>query len=341
MDRTEKFIFYADTVLNCIPIVNTINSGLQALYKLAHRVDSVSPVASGFRTSLKIHVLSKSDFEYLVGATPILGNFYALAKLGLALCCAVREYYLDKALDQENAEVLHLYLQTHSLGKDEWGGIFRRAMESSNLLFEKVFYSRGDDWDAQFLINEGISRYTQAIGTQDEALYLENTKTILSYWEDRKNIDTESIFLVLELFLEESNEELVARAIALLPNMLFLDDAVEVLLKFSSQAVNGLMQELRDSLIEKIRGSSPRAFLTYHNRVMRECLIGQMNAAERDFCLGILNKLWNQIGSVAIKQAIQEAAKSGQLDFLKWMAEREGLSFCERRNFEGPVAYSR
>ncbi len=98
MPNVEKIIKGADAVLNCLPIVSTVNSAAQALYRSAHKVDLFNPVAPGLKRKLHIHILSRDTVDLIISAIPLVGNLYSLGKLIAAALCGFDDDLITSTL---------------------------------------------------------------------------------------------------------------------------------------------------------------------------------------------------------------------------------------------------
>src|SRR3990167_6703237 len=176
MVNFEKFIKGTDAGLNCVPIVNTINNAAQAIYKLAHRVDVLNPVAPGLKTTIKIHILNKDIFGCFVEALPIFGNLLALGKLVLSIINGFDDD-LMWAVIRNNAEVVHLCLGNNALNDPNRADrIFgQSAYSSNNEIFRQVLNSH-DDWSSQNLMH-GLSNCYLARDNN-----VANANDILDFW---------------------------------------------------------------------------------------------------------------------------------------------------------------
>ncbi len=231
MANLEKIVKGADAVLNCIPIVNTVNCAAQALYRLAHKVDAHNPVAPGLKTSIKIHVLSQEKWRLVAMSLPIIGNMIALWELIKSIFHGFRDD-LSTAVCQNNKELVRLCLANNALSDPERATrVLRLAgSASSNEVFNLILQDR-KEWSSESLL--------EALGSC--LIGEENANTILDYWEDHKlgYCDAQDGSRVLFNFLEYGKTDLADRVIGLLPETLPYASLEKILLNFSCAQYDG------------------------------------------------------------------------------------------------------
>ncbi len=191
MANFEKIVRVTDAALDCIPIVSSITNAAHAIYKLAHKVDALSPVAPGLKTSIKIHSLSKENLVCLIVSVPILGNLTALSVFVWRAIhrfdylpgrfWPVHDDDLTTAVIRNNQEIVHLCLGNNPLNDpDRANRIFGLSAHSSNNeTFRQVLRHR-EDWSAEVLMH-GLLRCWVA-NEQNVA----NANDILDFWTAHK-----------------------------------------------------------------------------------------------------------------------------------------------------------
>lgn len=277
----ERTILRTDAVLNCIPIVNTVNNIAQALYKLALRVDTQNPVTPGLKTSIQIYILSKENLELFATAIPIFGNFFAFAKLALSICIGldfVRGDPLMSAVLDNNQEIAHLCVGNGELENPARADlIFRQsASRSNNETFREILNGR-QDWDSSTLL----------MGLLSPPLTPQNAHDILDFWRaQNKKISPNNLYhamRVIQEFLKAGNTDLVDRVIDILPEGIpfdylysssFLRDS-SLLLNYLCPRYNyqgeslrtPLTAEQRDRLLAKSRKPSMNELFNYCDEI--------------------------------------------------------------------------
>lgn len=79
MTKFQKILNYTGTIIDYIPGVATIVNGSILIYQRAHKVNQVAnPVSKGWKSDLKIYVLSKNKVAATASLVPVLGNIAAL-----------------------------------------------------------------------------------------------------------------------------------------------------------------------------------------------------------------------------------------------------------------------
>ncbi len=332
MANFEKIVKVSDAILNCIPGLSTINNVVQAIYKLAHRVDALNPVAPGLKTSIKIHVLSKENFDYFIGAIPILGNLVNL----VALICYGLEDNLIKAVYRNNKEIVHLSLGNNALNNPNRAEeVFRKAAYGSNNEIFQLILNHRDDWDAKSLINalQGCR------SASDDKIAKANS--ILDYWEahgrvlDMKN-ERWSAIHTLEDFLKEGKVDLAERIIQILPENIPFRDIKEILFKYSCcqydyadelQQTGVLTEENRNALLAKSSKPSLKELEEYYNSVGYALKNNKTSENYRETHFDTLNKLLNlaQLQSDEIIEFIFCTLRHGEFAFIESLvAKHEG-----------------
>jgi hypothetical protein len=267
MAHFEKIVKVSDAVLDCIPIASTLSNAAQALYKLAHKVDALNPVAPGLKTSLKIHVLSKTNLSCFVGAIPILGNLLKLVGLVLHAICGFRDDLMD-AVSQNNGEIVHLSLCNGALDSPERArDALRLATARSDYAILKQILDRGD-WSAESL----MYALNGSCYSSDDDRWAVKVKSILDYWDANGKLldlaDIRNVFkptILLKHFLETGKEDLAERVIKILPKDLPFILIKEILGLYSCPQFDRsynikktavLTEENRQMLIDKSRKPS-------------------------------------------------------------------------------------
>lgn len=197
----------------CEFFVGTFSTGLQLIYKLAHKVNAVAnPVKTSWIDDIKIHVLSKSKFECFIGMIPVLGGISKLVDL---IKNGFRDNFM-KALKLNNIEVIKLFLARHPL-KDTKQAIkylLSPASSSSPEGFKLIFHSRL--WDLASIIK--ILLHTSASND------FKNINTFLDYYEKHFNntkLTNDQISRLVEALshcIEDKHHEAAIRIVKLLPS---------------------------------------------------------------------------------------------------------------------------
>jgi hypothetical protein len=276
MANVEKIIKNVDTVLNCIPVLNTINSLAQGIYKLAHKVDTLNPVAPGFKTSLKIHVLSKENSDYWITALPIIGNLIALVDLVLSIIHGFKEDLLMNAVLRSNAEVVHLCLGNNPLhDPDRADDVLRQSAHSSNNeTFKQALKARAE-WSSDSLLHALNGCWTAA--DRNAA----NANDILDYWvAHRRVVDAANpspSVHAFEMFLKNGKVALAERVLEILPEGIHFRALKDILLNYScvrydyaGERIMGtgvLTEEQRHVLIAKSTRPSLELLKEYYGSV--------------------------------------------------------------------------
>ena len=257
MVNFAKIVKGTDAVLNCIPIVSTINNATQAMYKLAHRVDALNPVAPGLKTSIKIHVLNKDNFTYFIESIPLLGNLIALSTLILSILHGFDDD-LIRAVCRNNKEVVHLCLASNALhDPDRADSVFRQAaLRSNNEVFTQILSHR-QDWSAKSLIQ---ALQSCCGGSIDEIL---NANSILDYLDQHAEQVLSTPYnkiYALETSLAQGRTALAGRVIRMLPDNTCVSHIHTILIAHSCPHYNDqgeleeagvLTEEQRHALIAK------------------------------------------------------------------------------------------
>ena len=299
MANFGKIIEGTDIVLNCIPIVNTVNSAAQAIYKLAHKVDVLNPVAPGLKTSIKIHVLTKDNFDCFIAAIPILGNLVSLVQLVQFMLHGFDDQRMLYAVVRNDKEIVHLSLGNGMLSdRDKADRIFGQAAHSSNNEVFRQILNHRDDWSAKSLI-DGLAS-CRAAGDDHVA----NANDILDYWTAHRRVlvdsyDLYSAIRILEEFLKKGETDLVGRILGILPDSFPFRYIQELLLEHSCSQydylgdlaeMSVLTEAHRNALIEKSARPSLEALRKYYSSVGHE-LKSRTFENYRETHFAILSKL--------------------------------------------------
>lgn len=310
MANFEKIVKVTDAVLDCIPIVSSITNAAHAIYKLAHKVDALSPVAPGLKTSIKIHSLSKDNFDCFVGFVPILGNIFKLIEFVLraihrfdytpgGILGLTRDDDLITAVCRNNREIVHLCLGNNALNTpDRADDILRQAAHSSNNdVFRQVFNHR-DDWNAKSLINalEGCWFVTDTNAP--------NATDILDFWTAHGRVldadDMYSATSTIKDFLKRGRTALAGRVIGILPEEVPFYRMKDILLKYSCAQYNYrgeveetgvLTAEQRNALIAKSTRPSLEQLKEYYGSVGYQLSRNRTPDNYRETHFDILNQL--------------------------------------------------
>ncbi|HSX03367.1 MAG TPA: hypothetical protein VLG76_01415 [Rhabdochlamydiaceae bacterium] len=307
MADLEKIVKGTDAVLNCIPIVNTINNAAQALYKLAHRVDVLNPVAPGLKTTIKVHILNKKYYDYLLAAIPIFGNLFALVELIQFILSGFKddEDALLRAVIQNNTEVVHLCLGNNPLSDpvraDRILGL--AAYSSNNETFKQVLYHR-DDWTAQHLMHGLRNCWYES----DDKIA--NANDILDFWTAHERVlDAGEIYSAtssIEDFLKKGRTALVGRVIGILPKEVPFYSLKDILRNYSCaqfaqrgdevQAIGVLTTEQRNTLIGKTTKLSFELLKDYYFTVACQLKHDRLASDFREIHFDTLNRLLDLAG---------------------------------------------
>ena len=272
MTNFERLVKSTDAVFNCIPIVNTINIAAQAIYKLAHKVDTLNPVAPGLKTSIKIHVLNKDDIRCFIESLPIIGN---MMSLGLLINSLLRGFDDDlmKAVRLNNKEVVHLCLGNNALNDpDRADRVLRHAaIWSRDEIFRQVLNHR-DDWNTKSLINalKGVC-WVDNDGSELCA------NDILNFWTAHRRVldagDIDIATSIIENKLSSGRTALAGRVIGILPEEVPFSHMQNILLKYSCAQYDSqgeiketgvLTEEQKNALIGKSTRPSSRELRDYY-----------------------------------------------------------------------------
>lgn len=286
MANFEKIVRVTDAALDCIPIVSSVTNAAHAIYKLAHKVDALSPVAPGLKTSIKIHSLSKDNFDCFIGFVPILGNIFKLIEFVLraihhfdykpgGILGATRDDNLLTAVCRNNKEIVHLCLGNNALDDPERAhDILRQAAYiSNNEVFRQVFHHR-DDWNAKSLVNalRGCCFVTDTNAP--------NATDILDFWTaHRRVLDADDIYSAtstIKDILKRGRAALAGRVIEILPGEVSFHRMEDILLKYSCAQYNYrgeveetgvLTAEQRNALIAKTARPSLEQLKEYYGSI--------------------------------------------------------------------------
>ncbi len=329
MEKIEKIIKGVDAVLNCIPIVSTVNNGLQALYKLAHKVDAHNPVAPGLKTSIQIHVLSKENLDCFIEAIPIIGNLFALIKLVLSIFNGFDDD-LTRAVVLNKTEIVDLCVGNNVLDDPERANevLSQSAYSSNNETFKKILNSK-DDWSSKSLIRALRGHSPATISADQEA----NANDILDFWTRIDTKEQPSLARSLENFIDNGKVDLVGRIPELLPKNTPFADIKDVLLKYSCSQYDYagnitksgvLTRELKNALIAKSAPPSLYDLKSYYNSFTYQQLGGKKTAADyRETHFDTLHQLLDLVKSPqTLGEFILSCAKSAELDFTESLLTR-------------------
>ena len=315
MFNSEKIVRGTDAVLNCIPIVNTINNTAQAIYKLAHKVDTLNPVVPGLKTSIKIHILSKGHFDCFIESLPIVGNLIALGNLVLFILNRFDDH-LIRAFINNNTEVVHLCLGNNPLNDpnraDTIFGL--SAYSSDNKTFRQVLL--GYDWSSKNLMR-GLRncRFARDGGVA-------NANEILDYWiAHRKVLDPDDICsatFIIRDFLQKGKIALAQRVIEILPKEVSFDYIKNILLV---EKTGVLTEGLRNALIAKSKKPSLQELKLYYISVRRHFIHNTTADNHRKTHLDMLDKLLDlaQLNLEEIEDFIGTTATSAKYDSFVFM----------------------
>jgi hypothetical protein len=310
MANFEKIVKVTDAAFDCIPIVSSITNAAHAIYKLAHKVDALSPVAPGRKTTIKIYSLSKDNFDCFVGFVPILGNIFKLVEFVLraihrfdykphSILGLLPDDDLITAVCRNNKEIVHLYLRNNALDDPDRADsvLSQAAYCSSNEVFRQVFNHR-DDWSAKSLV--------KALGGcwfVDDTNAL-NAADILNFWTAHQRVlgadDIYSATSTIKDFLKRGRTALAERVIGILPEKVSFHYMNEILLEYSCAQYNYrgdveetgvLTAEQRNALIAKSTSPSLEQLKKYYGSVAYLLSRDKIAANYREPHFDTLNKL--------------------------------------------------
>ncbi len=326
MTNFGKIVQTVDAVLNCIPIVSAVNCAAQALYKLAHKVDTLNPVAPGLKTSLKIHILNKNNRALFFQSIPILGNLLALGYLIISILKGFGDD-LVQAVCRNDKEVVHLCLASNPLsdpGKAE--RILRLAAHSSNNETFLMILNHRQDWSSESLM--GALKHCWGSRENTEL----NANRILDYWEEHKHVlDVNKVpggIRALHAFLVYDRMALVDRVIGILPDDVPFVYMQDILVHFSCPQYNSkdevvktgvLTEEQRNALIAKSVKPSLDQLKDYY-RLVGYSLKNMKTAANyRETHFDTLNRLLGlaQLRTVEIGDFIGRALAYDEFAFIE------------------------
>lgn len=157
-DVTATSVKAVNTIFNCVPGVNTINGLIQAVCKKVYTPVDTTPALSKDRDpslgrSIQIHILNKDACDLFFDSLPIIGNIVALVKLVIAIINGGFKSDLEKAVTENNKEVIYLCLENDELAKlDKVEEILKvAALSSDNEIFQKIITSM--DWSVNELLH--------------------------------------------------------------------------------------------------------------------------------------------------------------------------------------------
>lgn len=218
MTDFQKTLYVADAICDCIPLVSTVTNVSEALYKLAHRVDAVSPVTPGRATSLKIHVLHKDLLDCCVGAIPLFGNVVRLLQLviralrGSTICDP-----LHAAIVRDNQELLHLSLGNRALTPEEAGAMLSIASAYPNPETVRKILRHSDDFTAEVLILNLNPQQRADASTAAKATAILDRWDVLGRQLPGRFFAIPTVLSAARPFLDNHNPSLASRILGILP----------------------------------------------------------------------------------------------------------------------------
>ncbi len=325
MANFEKIVKITDAFLDCIPIVSSISNAAQTMYKLAHRVDALSPVAPGLKTSIKIHVLSKRNLDCLIGSIPVIGNFLKLLEF---IRRAISGFDCDqfgcsdddliRAATQNNEEIVHLSLGNNALNDPlRADTVLRQSADRSNNVVFRQILEHQSDWSGKSLANALAGCWSARdnnVANADTILnYLQIYQKTLDGLDENRLIGLAS---ALENFLEKNKVDLAERVIKVLPEGIPFLYIQPILLKY----ISGVMtRESVDALIAKSNKPSLEELEGYHASVAYECARNKPSRNCRKTHFEVLNRLLDlaQLQPNEIGKFISSASRSGEFCFIE------------------------
>lgn len=293
MVSSGKIVKIVDAICDCTPGLSIITNAAKLVYKLAHKVNhAANPTKPHWSDDIKIHVLSKSKFDCIVGLIPFFGNLVNLVKVVLDGL----PRHLMVAVVRNNVELVKLYLVNHPLTNPRKAEkILSQAAYSSNLeTFNLILNSRA--WDVETLRSALRSCWYADEGREKIA------NRILDYYHEKfKNQeiasdDWSSVSRVLGDFAARNRMKTAERLIEILPTSR-LGDIEDVLVQHSYPSF---------SIHRKNRG-----VLTAKNREdiisrCKKCSIGNVT----DFCRKISNRKGEMISDLNFHNSYKVATNS-------------------------------
>lgn len=169
MTKFQKILNYTGTIVDYIPGVATIVNGSILIYQRAHKVNQVAnPVSKGWKTDLKIYMLSKNKVAATASLVPVLGNIGALVTnvhRHLSFRSQSKgEFKLNKYLvDAANVnpdkrihslELVKLYLKRHpDINPKELEQPLLMAAYNNNLLLFELLVRHIGGFSAESILN--------------------------------------------------------------------------------------------------------------------------------------------------------------------------------------------
>ncbi|NGX54558.1 MAG: hypothetical protein KR126chlam2_00171 [Chlamydiae bacterium] len=217
-EATLRTIQRIDAVCDCIPVISTLTNGAQLLYKLVRKVDrAANPVAQGWKSDLKIHMISKPAWECGLCMIPFAGNLASLiARIGQGM-----NDHLMGAVCRSNTEVVKLALANgHLVDSSRAASVLSQAVVSSNFeIFDLIFSSR--DWSQSEVI-EALPVWCFN-DMQDKI-----ANRILDYYGskgfEKKGLSSYEIYIIIarvEDFVRAGRSKTADRILAILPQCPF------------------------------------------------------------------------------------------------------------------------
>ena len=237
MNKIETNVKTIDCAVNCIPGANTANSALQAMYKLACKVNTLNPVTPGPMATVKIHVLNKSYLTLFFEALPVIGNLIALVKLVRGILYGFEDD-LTKAVRKNEQNLVEACLANHPLDTGDSTRADRilkaSAASSTPEIFQQILASK-QDWSAQSLAKALPDSDSEKKFTEDQKA---NANSILKKFTDDLKLGEADIdardhcISVLNDFLAANELRLAEAVINILPKGCRFEDIQSILLRY-------------------------------------------------------------------------------------------------------------
>jgi hypothetical protein len=236
----------ADAFINCVPVVGQLNQFVQLCYRTTATVQGQT--VPGFKTTLKIHVLSKTPSELVVGCIPILGTIVAIVRLVFFILLGF-ESDLNRAILSGRSDLVQLCLDNGALDDPERAvqALIRAARQQEGGLFDLVLNKKDQTsphyWrykDVIKVLASGALSASQAVG-------------LLTVWEsygDRKveasdyNVDSQDFSKVIVFLLSLEEDSLrVFQLCQKLQNVLDTPNVVQGLACYTRQRQRSLAKK--------------------------------------------------------------------------------------------------
>lgn len=343
MAHFEKIVKVTDAVLDCIPLVSSITNAAHVIYRLAHKVDALSPVVPGLKTSIKIHSLSKDNFDCFVGFIPFLGNIFKLVEFVLraihrfnyiprGIFGPISDDDLLTAVVRNNKEIVHLCLGNNALNDPgRADSVLRQAANcSSNEVFRQLF-NHQNNWNAKSLVNAlggcWFANDTNALNATD----------ILDFWTAHgRALNADDIYVairIIEGFLKRGRVTLAGRVIEILPEEVRFYHMKDILLNYSSAQYNHrdeveetgvLTAEQRNTLIAKSTRLSLKQLEEYYGSVGYQLNRNRTADNYRETHFDTLNQLLDlaQLHSDEIGEFIAKTLDYDEFTFIEPLVAR-------------------